>query len=64
MELEEQQRAMAAGKVQEEAEGRRIMEELTVAVAARHKAILAAAETAVEEAEMEQAVGLPAKQKG
>ena len=54
---------MATAKVREEAEGCRIAEELAAA-AAKHKAILAAAETVVEEAEMEQAVGLPAKQKG
>ena len=39
------------------------MEELAAVVAARHKAILAAVETAVEETETEQVVGLLAKQK-
>ena len=48
-ELEERQRAMAMAKVQEEAEGRRIAEELGVA---RHKAVLAAAEMAVEESKL------------
>ena len=53
---------MAAAKVQEEAKGRWIAEELVAA--ARRKAVLAAAETVAEEAKTEQAVGLPAKQKG
>ena len=35
-----------------------------MAVAAKRKAVLAAAETAAEEAETEQAIGMPAKQKG
>ena len=59
-ELEERQRAVAAAK----AEGRRIVEELVAAVAAKRKAVLAMAETAVEEAKTEQAVGMLAKQKG
>ena len=41
-----------------------VTEELTAAAVARHKAVLAMAETAAEEAETEQVVGLPAKQKG
>ena len=61
-ELEERRRAVAVAKVQEEAEGHRITEGL--AAAAKRKAILAVAETAAEEAEMEQVVGLPSKQKG
>ena len=55
-ELEERQRAVAAAKVWEEAEGRRIVEGL---VAAKRKAVLAVAETAAEEA-----VRMPVKQKG
>ena len=51
-------------KAREEAQGRRIVEGLVATAAAKHKAILAAAETAVEEAKMDQAVGMPAKQKG
>ena len=60
VELEEQWRLMV-----EEAEGRRVMEEeLVVVAAARHGAVLAAAETAAKEAGTEQDGGLPSKQKG
>ena len=63
--VEEQRRVMAVAKVwAEEAEECWVTEELTVAAVARCKAILAMVETAAEEAEMEQVVGLPAKQKG
>ena len=55
---------MAVAKVRAEVEERRATEELKARVAARRKATLAVAETAAEEAEMEQAVRLPAKQKG
>ena len=55
---------MAVAKVWEEAEGCWIVEELAAAAVARCKAILAVPETAAEEGEMEQAVGLLAKQKG
>ena len=55
---------MAAAKAREEAEGRRITEELVVAAAAKRKAVLAAVETAAEEAETERAVRMLAKQKG
>ena len=64
VELEEQRQAVAAAKAREEAEGRQIAEELVAAAAAKRKAILATAETVAEEAETEQAVGMPAKQKG
>ena len=64
VELEERRRAVVAVKAREEAQGRRIVEGLVATAAAKHKAILAAAETAVEEAKMDQAVGMPAKQKG
>ena len=47
-----------------EAEVCRVMEELKAAAAARRKAILATAESAVEEVEMEQAIRLQVKQKG
>ena len=49
---------MAVAKAWAEAEG------LEARAAARRKATLAAAETAAEEAEMEEVVGSPAKQKG
>ena len=62
-ELEEQQREMAMAKAREEAKGCWIAKGLVAAVA-KCKAFLAAAETVVEEAEMEQAIGLSAKQKG
>ena len=52
---------MAAVKAREEAEDHRIAEELA---AVKRKAVLAAAETATEEAETEQAVGMLVKQKG
>ena len=39
-------------------------ERVAAEAVARYKAVLAAAETVVEEAEMEQVVGLPSKQKG
>ena len=55
---------MAVAKVRAEVEEWRATEELKARVAARRKATLAVAETAAEEAEMEQAVRLPAKQKG
>ena len=55
---------MAVAKAREEAEGCRIAEELAAVVMAKRKAILAVAETVVEEAEMEQAIRLLAKQKG
>ena len=55
---------MAVAKAREEAEGRWIVWELAAAAAAKHKAVLAAAETVAEEAETEQAVRMPAKQKG
>ena len=57
-ELEERWRLMAAAKAWAEVEG------LEARAAARRKATLAAAETAAEEAEMEEVVGSPAKQKG
>ena len=60
-ELEEQRRAVAAAKVWEEAEGCRITEGLTVV---KRKAVLAMAEIVAEEAETEQAVGMPVKQTG
>ena len=63
-ELEERRWAVATAKAQEEAEGRWIAEELVVAAAAKPKAVLAVVETAAEKAETEQAVGMPAKQKG
>ena len=62
VELEERRRVVAAVKAREEAEGHRIIEGL-VAVA-KCKAVLAVAETVTEEAETEEAIGLPAKQKG
>ena len=58
-ELEERWRAVATVKAWEEAEGRQIVEGLVAAAAAKCKAVLAVAGTAAE-----QAIGLPAKQKG
>ena len=55
---------MAVVKAWEEAKGCRIADGLAAAVVAKRKAVLAMAETAEEEAKMEQAIGLLAKQKG
>ena len=65
-ELEEQQKAMAMVKVQaKEAAVHQIVEEKVAAeAAARCKAVLAVVETAVEVVETEDAVSLPANQKG